>query len=196
MTLWENESPLRTPETGERVVGVTASASWRKSGWDSFLTFEKSITAGYGFMGGIDGPSFNELRLRGTYQQPIVPGFKLNLSGGLLYQPGVPPLFESGPQSVGASILPNSFSGRHYAGVSGGFEKYLFKMKMGTLSAQIAYQAVFSEGPILGGRFDHGVAGSVVFYLSRLAIPAMGIGAAYNVHAKYFQFSFSMGMRF
>jgi hypothetical protein len=197
MTLRENESPLRAPETGARGIGATASAGWRKSSWDGFLTSEKSLTAGYAFMGGIEGPSFNELRLRVAYQRPIVPGFKLNLSTGLLYQPGVPPLFEASPQAVEASILPNSFLARHYAGMSGGFEKYLFKISgIGTLSAQVSYQAVFSEGPILGECFDHGVAGSVVFYLSRLAIPAMGIGAAYNVPAKYFQFSFSMGMRF
>jgi hypothetical protein len=147
-------------------------------------------------MGGIDGPSFNELRLRGAYQQPIVPGFKFNLSGGLLCQPGVPPLFEGSPHSASVDILPNSFSARYYAGMSLGLEKYLFKIKAGTLSAQAAYQAVFSEGPILGSRFDHGVAGSVVFYLSRLAVPAMGLGLTYNVVAKYLQFSFSMGMRF
>jgi hypothetical protein len=197
MTLRESESPLREPETGAIAIGVTALAVWRKSGWDGFLTSEKSLTAGYAFIGGINGPSFSEMRLRGTYQQPIVPGFKFNLGSGLLYQPGVPPLFESAPHAAAVNILPNSFSARHYAGVSGGFEKYLFKISsIGTLSALASYQAVFSDGSILGGRLDHGVAGSVVFYLSRLAIPAMGIGAAYNVRAKYFHFSFSMGMMF
>ncbi|MDR2660204.1 MAG: hypothetical protein LBC27_09520, partial [Spirochaetaceae bacterium] len=79
---------------------------------------------------------------------------------------------------------------------SAGLEKYLFKISAGALSALISYQAVFSEGPILGSRFDHGVAGSIVFYLSKLAIPAMGLGLTYNVPEQYFQFSFSIGVGF
>jgi hypothetical protein len=59
-----------------------------------------------------------------------------------------------------------------------------------------AYQAVYSHGSILGDSFDHGVVGMLGFYLSQLAIPAVGFGAAYNVQAGYFQGSFSMGMSF
>ncbi|MDR1362891.1 MAG: hypothetical protein LBJ35_02415 [Spirochaetaceae bacterium] len=196
MTLRETESPLEAPESGARVFGVGAGVSFRKSHWDGYLLSEKVVSTGYTFMAGIESDSFHEIRFHGVYQESLLPGFKVNLNSGLLYQPFVPPLFESSPRSVQISILPDHFSARHYAGVSAGFEKYLFKVSAGVLSAAVSYQAVFSEGPILGVRLDHGAAGAVVFYLSKIAIPAMGIGVSYNVGEKYPQFSFSLGMSF
>ena len=93
-------------------------------------------------------------------------------------------------------ILPGAFKARNYAGASFGLEKYLFKISAGTVSAAAAYQLVFSEGPVLGASLDHGAAISMAFYLSRLAIPAVGLTLAYNVAADHLQFSFSLGMGF
>jgi hypothetical protein len=194
--LRKSASSLLAPDTGARAFGVNAGASVRKSNWDGFLLSEENIEANYGFTAGIEGFSFHELNLRGTYQKSLLPGFRVRLHTGLLYQPDVPALFESSPHAAQVDILPGSFSARHYAGASFGLEKYLFKINMGTLSAMAAYQVVFSEGPVLGYCFDHGVAASVGFYLSRLAIPAMGLGLAYNVPAEHLQFSFSLGMSF
>jgi outer membrane protein assembly factor BamA len=194
--LRESETSLLEPEADARAFGVSAGMSVRKSGWDGFLLSEENLEVSYGFTAGIKGFSFHELRLQGRYQKSLRPGFRLNLRTGLLYQPDVPVLFESSPHAAQVDILPMSFKARHYAGASLGLEKYLFKMSMGTVSAMAAYQAVLSSGPVLGTCFDHGVAASLVFYLSRLAIPAMGLGIAYNVPADHFQFSFSLGMSF
>jgi hypothetical protein len=194
--LKENASSLLEPETDASAFGASAGVSLRKSLWDGFLLSEEIFSADYGFTAGLSGFSFHELSLRGTYQKPLIPGFRVRLHTGLLYQPDVPALFESSPHAAQVNILPGSFKARHYAGASFGLEKYLFKMSMGTVSAMAAYQFVFSEGPVLGFCFDHGAAASIVFYLSRLAIPAMGFGLAYNVPADHFLFSFSMGMTF
>ncbi|MDR1147545.1 MAG: hypothetical protein LBK66_02825 [Spirochaetaceae bacterium] len=194
LTLRDSEAPLEEPGSGARVLGMGGGFSMRKSHWDGYLLSEKNLTAGYTFTAGIASDSFHEIKLRSVYQESLLPGFKLNLSGGALYQPYVPPLFESSPQAAQVNILPNSFSARNYAGLSAGFEKYLFRISVGVLSAIASYQIVFSEGPIIGARLDHGAAASLVFYLSKLAIPAMGLGFAYNVSAGYPQFYFSVGM--
>ncbi|MDR2795725.1 MAG: hypothetical protein LBB47_03325 [Spirochaetaceae bacterium] len=196
INLKESESPLREPETGARAFGSSAGLSMRRSRWDGFLLSEDSLSADYGFTAGLEGFSFHELSLRGTYQKSMLPGFRIKLHTGLLYQPDVPALFESSPHAAQVNILPESFKARHYAGASFALEKYLFKMSAGTVSAMAAYQAVFSDGPVLGRRFDHGAAASVVFYLSKLAIPAVGLGFAYNVPAEHFLFAFSLGMSF
>jgi hypothetical protein len=54
---------------------------------------------------------------------------------------------------------------------------------------------VYSRGSILGNQFDYGVSGAVSFYLSKLAIPAVGAGLSYNISGDFFQFFFSMGVR-
>jgi hypothetical protein len=134
------------------------------------------------------------LSFRGIFEKSIVPGFRTSIRSGLLWEPLVPVLFESPPSAAEVAILPRSFSARHYAGLSLGLEKYLFTMSFGTCSVLTAWQMVYSHGSILKDQFDYGISGAVFFYMSKLAIPALGVGAAYNIPAEYFQFSFSLGM--
>jgi hypothetical protein len=196
ITLQEHTDPLRAPGADQQSIGVSAEFSARKSSWDGYLLSEERATVRYAYNIGLDAPSFHSVNLTGIYQKSLVPGFRLNLRTGIVYEPDVPVFFESSPGSAEVNVLPPSFSAAHYAGGSVGFEKYLFQIPVGTLSVLASYQAVFSQGPILGDQFDHGVAASLSFYLSKLAIPAVGVGAAYNVAADYWQGSFSIGMSF
>jgi hypothetical protein len=194
MAVKDSDSPLAAPESDVHAAGFGVSASLRKSRWDGFLLSEETLSGYYTFTTMAEADGFHELGLRALYQKSLLPGFRLNFSAGLLYQPLAPALFESPPHAAQVDILPGSFSARNYAGISAGLEKHIFKISFGSLSARISYQAVFSEGPILGAEFDHGPAGSLVFYLSRLAIPAMALNLAYNLPAKKPQFSFSLGI--
>jgi hypothetical protein len=194
--LQDFDKPLQAPESGARMFGIGTEMSVRKTYWDGFLLSEQSASVRYTFYGGIDSPSFHVITLRGVYKKSLIPGFRINLHTGIVYEPDVPVLFESAPSSVQIKILPNSFAAQHYAGASLGIEKYLFKFPFGTLSALASYQVVYSHGSILGDAFDHGVVGAVSFYLSQLAIPAVEVGIAYNVAADYPQVSFSIGMSF
>ncbi|MDR0723535.1 MAG: hypothetical protein LBF75_12240 [Treponema sp.] len=196
LMLRETDAPLAAPESGERVIGIAAEVSLRKSRWDGFLLSEESLSGGYTFMAGLEGPSFQVLRFRGIYEKSLLPGFRVNLHTGILYEPGVTLLSESSPAAAQVAILPSSFSARHYGGAALGLEKYLLKTSVGVLSGVISYQGVYSQGSILGDQFDHGIAGALSFYLSKLAIPALGLGIAYNISADYLQGSFSLGMSF
>jgi hypothetical protein len=194
MILKDSNSTLSTPESDVRAFGFGANTALRKSFWDGFLLSEKTLSLSYTFTVEPETFSFYEIDLRALYQKSLLPGFRVNLRAGFLYAPDAPALFESPPNAAQVDILPGSFSARNYAGISTGFEKHIFKISAGSLSAQLSYQAAFSEGPILGVEFDHGVAGAVVFYLSKLAIPAMALNLSYNVAANKPRFSFSLGM--
>ncbi|MDR0526711.1 MAG: hypothetical protein LBG79_02670, partial [Spirochaetaceae bacterium] len=77
-----------------------------------------------------------------------------------------------------------------------GLEKYLFKFKFGTVSLLAAYQAVYSHSDLLSHQCDHGPVAMLQMYFSRLAMPGMGLGAAYNVDKNVWQYAFNMGMTF
>ncbi|MDR2660246.1 MAG: hypothetical protein LBC27_09735, partial [Spirochaetaceae bacterium] len=154
--LQDSDSPLEEPESGARTIDISVEAALRKSEWDGFLLSEKSLSTEYTFTASLEDYSLHKIGLRGVYEESLLPGLKANVHTGLLYHPDAPPLFESSPYAAQVNILPPSLSARHYAGLSAGLEKYLFKISAGALSALISYQAVFSEGPILGSRFDHG----------------------------------------
>jgi outer membrane protein assembly factor BamA len=194
--LRETEEPLRAPEDDAQGLRMGAGISLRKTAWDGYLLSEKSASLGYAWFLGLDAPSFHSLSFDGTLQHSIFPGFRADLRSGLAYEPEAGALFESGPGSARVNILPRSFSARHYAGFSLGLEKYLYKFSFGTLSLLAAWQMVYSYGPILEGAFDQGIASSLSLYLSKLAIPAIGAGVAYNVTREKFQFYFSIGMSF
>jgi hypothetical protein len=194
--LKEGESSFRPPPSDLRILGFETGLSVRKSSWDGYLLSEESASADYTWHPGIDSPSFHSLRFKVIWEKSIIPGLRFKFRSGGIYAPEVPVLQESSPAIAQVNILPNSFSARNYAGASIGFEKYLFKTSFGTLSASGSWQAVFSHGSILGDQFDQGPAGALSFYMSRLAIPALSIGAAYNLGTGRFQGSFSLGMSF
>jgi hypothetical protein len=192
-------SPFLAPAKGSQTIEAGPEFSIRKSSWDGYLLSEWSAVLGYRYSAGIntsgiDSPSFHSLSLRGVFEQPIVPGFRVNARGGLLWAPLVPVLSESSPGAAEVDILPHAFSARHYAGLSLGLEKHLFKISHGSLAILAAWQMVYSRGSILGSQFDYGVSGAFSFYLSRLAIPAVGASFSYNLPAEFFQVSFSMGI--
>jgi outer membrane protein assembly factor BamA len=194
--LRETEDPLRAPDEDAQGLRMGAGLSLRKTSWDGYLLSEKSVSLGYAWFLGLGSPSFHSLSFDGTLQHSVFPGFRTDLRSGMVYEPEAGPLFESGPSSARVNILPRSFSARHYAGFSLGLEKYLYKFSFGTLSLLAAWQMAYSYGPILEGQFDQGIAASLSLYLSKLAIPALGAGVAYNVTHEKFQFYFSMGMSF
>jgi hypothetical protein len=134
--------------------------------------------------------------LRGVYERSILPGFKAGIRGGMRYSPGAPPIFDSSASSVLIDILPGTFSAQNYLGAALGFEKYLYKFSQGTLAFLASYQAVYSYGPLLEHQFDHGVSGALNFYLSRIAIPTMGIGVFYNVAKNEFMVGYNIGASF
>lgn len=192
--LRDASAPIRAPVEGAMVVGIKPEISVRHSEWDGYFLSGQTVSLSYTYMIGIGSPSFHSVALRGAYEKSLLPGFRLNIKSGIVYAPSAPVLFESAPSVSGVDILPRNFSAQNYAGMSLGFEKHLFKFSMGALSALAAYQVVWSEGGILGSQFDHGVAGSIRVYLSKLALPAVGLGMSYNVVSEIFQVAFSMGM--
>jgi hypothetical protein len=192
--LLDAENPVNAPDSGAQFIQAGPELSIRRTGWDGYLLSEESAALKYHLFQDLASPLWHSLALQGVYEKSLIPGFRLNIRGGGLVRPGAPVLLESGPSDAGVNILPGSFSARYYAGISLGLEKYLWRFSFGTISLLGAWQMVYSSGPLLGDRFDCGVTGSLRFYMSRLAIPAVGLGAAYNIQADYFQFSFSIGM--
>jgi outer membrane protein assembly factor BamA len=187
---------LNAPEEGNRYIGFSPGIAYRSSIWDGYLLSERSLSVSYGYMPAFVGSSFHELDMDFVFAVPVVPGFVASLKGKANSRPGAGSTLENGPDSVGIDILPKNFSALHYAGAATGLEKYLFKTRYGTLSAFFSWQAVFSSGSLSGETFDHGPTGGLRFYLSKVAIPALGFTAAYNMTTFLSQFSFSMGMSF
>ena len=198
ISLRKKSDDLNPPGEGARFLSFSPGLSLRSSSWDGYLLSQKSLALGYTFNRAFSGFFWNETYARGVFEQPIIPGFRIVLRSGAVWKseadPDVDPLFEDGPQRAQVDILPRNFSARNYAGFSGGLEKYLVKFNWGTLSVFGAWQCVFSHGLISGSEFDNGPSGGIRLYLSRLALPALGTGLAYNMNSKLYQFTFSMGM--
>ena len=188
------------PGNGARLVSLSPGFSMRTSSWDGFLLSQRGFSLIYYYNAAILGASYHQVDFRAFFEQPVVPGFRLVLRSGAVWETDVgsstAPLYEEAPQMAQVDILPMSFSARHYAGFSAGFEKYIFKIPWGTLSVIGSWQCVFSNGPISGAEFDNGPSAGLRFYLSRLALPTMGVGLAYNMNSGLYQLGFNMGMSF
>jgi hypothetical protein len=196
VALREPDSYPTAPDSGARVISIVPDISIRRNRWDGYLLSEQEASIRYAAGIGLDGRAFHSVSLTGTYEQSLVPGFRVIGKTGLRYDPEAPLLFESSPASAQVDILPQTYRARHYAGASLGLEKYLFKTALGTLSVHASYQTAYSQNTYAGNEFDHGAAGGIRFYMSKLAVPALGIIGAYNAAKNHALFSFSLGASF
>ena len=194
--LRENLNAMNSPDEGLRLFGIGGEIGLRRNSWDGFFLSQEAASLRYFYRTTLDGFSYHSIRLRGTWEKSLVPGFRMNIRTGIVYEPEAPVLFESSPSAAQVAILPRSFSARNYAGLSMGLERYIFQIPAGTLTISAAYQLVYSYSAILSNSVDHGPVGMLTFYLNRLAIPAVGLGVAYNARENYLQGSFSLGMSF
>ncbi|MDR2021362.1 MAG: hypothetical protein LBQ14_11430 [Treponema sp.] len=194
--LRHNDDPLRAPGEDAHTISLSPELALENTVWDGYLSARQNVSVAYIYTIGIDYPSSHALLFQAAYERSLFPGFKLGLKTGVLYDPDAEALFESSPSAAQVDILPRNYAARNYAGGVFDIEKYIYKFSFGTLSLLASYQGVWSQGPVLGHRFDHGVAGSLRFYLSKLAFPALGAGVSYNVAAEYFQMNLSLGMSF
>jgi outer membrane protein assembly factor BamA len=192
----DGEHPREVPEKGLFAAGVEPSLVIAKTHWDGFLLSQQRASVGYDLTLPWDRSPLHAVSARANYELSIVPGFKAGIRGGIRYAPNSLPVLESPASAVDIAILPDSFSAQNLAGASLGLEKYLHKFSQGTLAFLASYQAIYSYGPILGDQFDHGVSASLNFYLSRIAIPAVGLGVAWNAAKNEYTAAFSIGMSF
>ena len=191
----DSNEDLNPPENGAMFIGFNSGISLRKSSWDGIFLSNRSISLDYGYNLAISGSSYNEIGINGSYGYSFLPGFRLIIRGGAVWKSASNILFEESPISQ-IGILPRSYSAMNYAGISAGVEKHIFVIRWGTLSIQSSWQGIFSHRQNSDWEFDHGPSAGINFYLSRIALPAIGVGAAYNIVSGLFQFNFSIGMSF
>lgn len=187
------EADIYSPDAEARFISLGPAIAFRQTHWDGYLLSEQSASLRYAAQFDCAGPVLHALSVAALYEKPLVPGFRLTGKAGLRYAPQAPFLFASAPP---VEILPQTYRIWHYAAGALGLEKYLFKIPWGTLSVLASYQFAYSHSPDFASQIDHGVTGGIRFYLSKLAVPALGVAGAYNIAKNHGLFSFSLGMSF
>jgi hypothetical protein len=196
-TLRDSDNPINAPEKDMHGITVSPGISIRHNTWDGYFLNEKQISAKYEYTFVVDDTDIHSVSMNASFNHSIVPGFRFIAKSGLVFAtPSAAPFYDSSQMNAAVNILPQQYAAVDFAGLSVGLEKYLFKFKFGTLSISTAYQVVYSDGDLLAYQFDHGVVGMLQMYLSRVAIPGIGLGGAYNVDKNTWQFAFNIGMSF
>ena len=194
--LRDTEDPVNAPDDGMQAIIITPGIGMRHTSWDGYLLGVKSATLRYHYSIVFGGNNVQSLSLDSVFNHSIVPGFRFTAKSGLQFTFFADePYFESSPVSA-VNILASTYSAAHYAGLSLGLEKYLFRFKYGTFALAAAYQNVFSRGNLLGNQFDHGPATTLKMYFSRIAVPGIEIGIAYNAARDKYRFAFNMSGSF
>jgi hypothetical protein len=195
--LRDTESPINAPEDGVQAVSIAPGIGIIRNTWDGYFLNEKSSSLKYTYNFVIGGDDIHSVTLNGTFNHSIIPGFRVTAKTGMVFAtPFASPFFESSSVNASVNILPQKYSAVDFAGVSLGLEKYIYKFKFGTLALSAAYQIVYSHGDLLEHQFDHGPAAMLQMYLSGIAIPAVGLGGAYNVDKDTWQYAASIGVAF
>jgi hypothetical protein len=197
VALRDTENPVRAPENGVQGITLSPSIGMRAAGtWDGYFLNEKQITLKYDYTFVIGNDDVQSVSLNAAFNHSIIPGFRIIAKTGMVFAThSASPFFTQSPGAA-VNILPTSYSAADFAGISLGLEKHLFQFSLGTLSLSAAYQAIYSHGDVSGRQFDHGAAAMLLMYFSKLALPAIGLGGAYNVTNNTWQYAFNAGMSF
>jgi hypothetical protein len=195
--LRDTDSPINAPEDGVQAISITPGIGITHNTWDGYFLNEKSASLKYNYTLVIDDDDVHKISLNAALNHSIIPGFRGTAKSAVIFAtPSSSPFFESSPINASINILPQKYSAVDFSSLSLGLEKYLFKFKFGMVSVSAAYQAVYSNGNLLHNQFDHGPVAMLQMYFSRVAIPGMGLGAAYNVDKNTWQYAFNIGMMF
>jgi hypothetical protein len=195
--LRDTDSPVNAPEDGIQAISFTPGIGITHNTWDGYFLNEKSASLKYNYTLVIGDDDVHTVSFKGALNHSIIPGFRLTAKSGLIYAtPSASPFFESTPINASVNILPQTYAAVDFASLSFGLEKHLFKFKFGAIAISAGYQAVYSHGEMLYHQFDHGPVAMAQMYLSRVAIPGIGLGGAYNVAKNTWQYAFNVGMVF
>jgi hypothetical protein len=195
--LRDTESPINAPKEGIQAFGISPGIGIAHSTWDGYFLNGNNLSLKYNYTIVAGGDDVHSASLNAAASHSLVPGFRVTAKSGIIFATSsASPFFESSGMSAAVNILPQTYSAVDFAGISLGLEKYLFQFRFGTVSVSAAYQAVYSYGELLHRQFDHGPAAMVQMYFSRVAIPGMGLGAAYNADKNVWQYAFNIGMAF
>jgi hypothetical protein len=197
LMLRDTKSPINAPEDGVQAVIIAPGIGITHNTWDGYFLSEKSASLKYTYNLVIGGDDVHSVTLNGTLNHSIIPGFRVTAKTGMVFAtPSAAPFFESSPITAAVNILPQKYTAVDFAGLSLGLEKYIYQFKFGTLALSAAYQIVYSHGDLLEHQFDHGPAAMLQMYLSGVALPAVGLGGAYNVDKNTWQYAASVGVAF
>jgi outer membrane protein assembly factor BamA len=192
----DSENPLNAPQDGIHAISLSPQLSIRTSSWDGYLLNEKNASLSYTYRFIIGGEDVQSVTLNAAFNHSLIPGFRITAKTGVLFSTtSASPFFESTP-NLTVNILSTNYSVLNYAAASVGLEKYLFVFSFGTISVTAAYQVAYSDGIFLRHQFDHGPIATIQMYLSKVALPGIGLGVAYNVDKNFFQYAVNMGMTF
>jgi hypothetical protein len=195
--LRDTEHPINAPENGTQGITMSPNIGIRHNTWDGYFLNENHASLKYDYTFVIDGDDVHSISLNAAFNHSFIPGFRFTAKSGMVSSTSfASPYFESPPMSAAVNILPTSYAATVMAGVSLGLEKSLFKFSFGTVSLSVAYQAVYSHSDLLPHQSDHGPVAMLQMYFSRLAMPGIGLGGAYNVDKNVWQYAFNMGMTF
>jgi hypothetical protein len=191
------DNPMEEPENDMQGITLSPGISIRRNTWDGYFLNEKQVSVKYGYTFVPEDTDVHSVSMNAAFNHSIIPGFRLIAKSGVVFAtPSAAPFYDSSPINAAVNILPAKYAALDFAGLSVGLEKYLFKFKFGTIAMAAAYQAVYSHGDLLAYQFDHGPVAMVQMYLSRVALPGIGLGGAYNVDKNTWQFAFNIGMTF
>jgi hypothetical protein len=195
--LQDTEDPINEPEEDMHGISFSPGINIRRNTWDGIFLNEDSASFRYNYILVIDGDDVHSVSFNAALNRSIIPGFRYIAKTGMTFSTSsAVPFFESSPMNAGVHILSQKYSTLNIAGASLGLEKSLFKFSFGTVSLMAAYEAVYSDGPLLHQQFDHGPVAMLQMYLNRVAIPGVGLGGAYNVAKNSWQYAFNIGMSF
>ncbi|QTQ16445.1 hypothetical protein [Treponema parvum] len=175
---------------------VIPNLTFSKADWDGWYISERSaVLQGTVYFSDLNGFSQNT-EINFHFQKLLFPRTRFVSHAAMSYGIDLLRTEYNSNSSVRIFTLPNDFITEKIAGSSAGFEAIAVKTEIGNFSVYGMYEFCAAEDWDETSLICHGPLGGIKMYLSKIMIPALSFVLAYNVPKDFFQYTFSLGMRF
>ena len=159
--------------------------------WNGYFLSESYVEAKLAIGGNTDGDFVLSDTVHAFLQKPIVPRLRYSVDIGFYFEYVENRLYQKNRQSFTNNIIPSNFVSENFQTLDVTLEGAVLKTKMMTVSLFETFQAVCTKAYSGEWDFCYGPGGGLKVYLSKINLPACGVGLYYNVPKNSVQFGAS-----
>ncbi len=179
-----------------KIGSIHTDLEYSKSDWNGWFTSTAGarLSAKLSFSNDRNYQYAQTYSARVGFQKPILPRLRLlsQISGTIGKNNHISNY--SGRGAISSTIISDKFVSQRLFGSSAGLEFAPAKLKFGIISVYSNYEAIYVQDYDGKYKFNQGFNFGSKLYLSKIAIPALSLGLAYNITQKKMYYAFSLGV--
>jgi len=190
---WTTEHPWFDPA---RIFSAHMEAKYEKQDWNGWFLLNSSLEGELAYSFDVNNLPFASVSIMARGERALLDRMRLITKAALYYAEASHISTYKSQKEAGVAIMPEDFKSEKMLGASGGFEIGVSSTALGLVSVYSVYQGFLAQNFDEDTFWNHGPSFGGRLYLKKIALPAVSLGAAFNVTTNRWNGSASFGFSY